>query len=153
MANEINNIVKQFTGLQHGECWIGINFKEALHNVSAATAAQKPSANTNSIWQLVNHLVYWRTSVTNRLNGSNDHPPFADFLLPDVLDDAHWRQTLHDFESAYHLLRSTIHHFKEENLHKTSVRKDQTNFELMVGCLQHDAYHLGQIVLLKKQFL
>lgn len=152
MANEINNIVKQFTDLQHGDCWIGINFKEALHNVNADLAIQKPALNTNNIWQLVNHLVYWRTSVTNRLDGSTDLPPFADFLLPELADEAHWRQTLHDFEAAYHLLRSTIHHFKEESLHKTSVRKDQTNFELMIGCLQHDAYHLGQIVLLKKQF-
>ncbi|MEP6675734.1 MAG: DinB family protein [Ferruginibacter sp.] len=151
--NEINNIVKQFTDLQHGECWIGVNFKEALHEVNAATAAKKISGEINSVWQLVNHIIYWRNTVVIRLNGSNDRPPFVDFLLPETLDEEHWKQTLHDFEAAYHQLRSAIHNFKEEQLHKPSVKAGQTNFELLVGSLQHDAYHLGQIVLLKKLIL
>ena len=150
MSNEINNLVKQLTDLQHGDGWIGVNFKTALHDVTAEIAARKLSENTNSIWQLVNHLIYWRTIVVTRLNGSTDHPPFADFLLPEAIDEAHWKQTLHDFEAAYHLQRSTMLHFKEDNLHKSSPKKDQTYFELLIGSLQHDAYHLGQIVLLKK---
>ncbi len=35
MGNEINRILKLFTDLQHGDCWIGTNFKEALHGVDA----------------------------------------------------------------------------------------------------------------------
>lgn len=148
--NEINNMVKQLTDLQHGDSWIGINFKEALHEINAATAVKKISAGSNSIWQLTNHIIYWRNTVVNRLNGSNDKPPFADFLLPDILDEVHWRQTLHDFEMAYHQLRSAIHGVKEDQLHHASVKARQTNFDLIIGSLQHDAYHLGQIVLLKK---
>ena len=29
-------------------------------------------------------------------------------------------------------------------------KKEQTFYELIMGCLQHDAYHLGQLMLLKK---
>lgn len=151
--NEINNTLKQFANLQHGDCWIGCNFKEALHGVDAALACRKADGDSNSIWQLVNHLVYWRTTVVNRLNGSNDKPPFADFLLPEILDEEHWRQTLHDFEASYHSLRSTIHHFKAAHLYELSVDGNNTHYELMLGCLQHDAYHMGQVVLLKKRLL
>lgn len=147
---EINRIVKLFTDLQHGDCWIGCNFKEALHGVDASLAAKNIAADTNSIWQLVFHIIYWRTSVVNRLNGNLNPPPFPDFRLPDELNEQNWKQTLLDFETSYHQLRKTIQHFKEENLHQPSPKPEQTFYQLMMGCLQHDAYHLGQLVLVKK---
>ncbi len=150
MANEINRMLKLFADLQHGDCWIGNNFKEVLHGVDGKKAMAGLSGKTNSIWQLVSHITYWRTSVVNRLTGSTNPPPFKDFLLPDDPNEENWRQTLHDFEAAYHLLRNAIHHFNEENLDKPSPGKGQTFYELIMGCLQHDAYHLGQMMLLKK---
>ncbi len=150
MAIEINRIVKLFESLQHGDCWIGTNFKEALHAVDAGIAAYTISGKSNSIWQLINHIIYWRTTVVNRLTGSNNPPPFKDFLLPDQLNEPNWKQTLHDFEAAYHLLRNAIHNIKDEQLDKPSPKEGQSFYQLIMGCLQHDAYHLGQMILLKK---
>ena len=150
MANEINRILKQFAELQHGDHWTDNSFKEVLHGVDADNAMKTIDGKTNSFWQLVAHVTYWRTLVVNRLTGTNNPPPFQDFLLPNNCNEESWRQALHDFESAYHLLRNAIHHFNEENLYKPSPKKEQTFYELMLGCLQHDAYHLGQMMLLKK---
>jgi DinB superfamily len=147
---EIKRIAKLFADLQHGDCWIGVNFKEVLYDVDAALAVKTVNSHSNSIWQLVFHLTYWRTVVVNRLNGSLSLPPFRDFALPDELSEENWKQTLLDFENAYHLLRSTILHFKAEDLDKLSPKPDQTFYQLIMGSLQHDAYHLGQIVLIKK---
>ena len=143
-------MVKLFADLQHGDCWIGNNFKEVLHGVSADHAAAQISDSTHNIWQLVAHITYWRSLVVNRLNGTDNPPPFQDFHLPDNYTDESWRQSIHDFEAAYHLLRNAILHFKEENLDKPSPKPGQTYYELIMGCLQHDAYHLGQMMLLKK---
>ncbi len=150
MANELNRILKLFADLQHGDCWIGNNFKEVLHGVDVGCAGKTVPGIKNNIWQLVAHITYWRTSVVNRLTGSDNPPPFLDFLLPDPCNEENWKQALHDFEAAYHLLRNAIHHFNEEKLEKPSPRKNQTFYELIMGCLQHDAYHLGQMMLLKK---
>jgi DinB superfamily len=150
MAIEINRIVKLFTDLQHGNCWIGTNFKETLHGVDAAMAADTILVNSNNIWQLTTHIIYWRTTVVNRLTGSNNPPPFKDFLMPAEFSEANWRQTLLDFEAVYHVLRSAIHKINEEQLDKPSPKEGQTFYELIMGCLQHDAYHLGQMMLLKK---
>jgi hypothetical protein len=128
MANEINRILKLFAALQHGDCWIGTNFKEVLQGVDAALAARDMAGSTNS----------------------DNPPPFPDFHLPENYTEEAWRQALHDFEAAYHLLRNAIHHFKEEHLDKPSPKPTQTFYELIMGCLQHDAYHLGQMMLLKK---
>jgi len=150
MGNAINRIVKQFETLQHGDCWIGNNFKEVLHGVDHVKAMQQLKADSNSMWMLVSHITYWRTSVVNRLTGSVNPPPFLDFHLPDEANAESWNQAVHDFEAAYHLLRNAILHFNEHNLDKPSVKPEQTNYELILGCLQHDAYHLGQMMLLKK---
>ncbi len=150
MPKQLNELVKQFTNLQHGDCWIGVNFKATLNSIDALMAAKKTSNDTNNIWQLVNHIIYWRITVQNRLMGSVDLPPFADFLLPNELTDENWKQTLYDFENAYHSLRSSLIHFNADFLHYPSPKEGQTFYDLIVGCLQHDAYHLGQIVLLKK---
>ncbi len=150
MANEINRILKLFADLQHGDCWIGNNFKETLHGIDDVMALQSVSEDTNSIWRLVAHITYWRTRVVNRLTGTDNPPPFQDFLLPDHPNKENWKQALLDFEAAYHLLRNAIQHFPEDHLEKPSPRERQTFYELIMGCLQHDAYHLGQMMLLKK---
>ena len=150
MGNAINRRVKQFEALQHGDCWIGSNFKELLHGVDHIKAITRQNVDSNGIWMLVAHITYWRTLVVNRLTGSVNPPPFLDFHLPDEANAETWHQALHDFEAAYHLLRNAIHHFNEDNLDKPSVKPEQTNYELILGCLQHDAYHLGQMMLLKK---
>jgi uncharacterized damage-inducible protein DinB len=150
MSIEINRMLKLFADLQHGDCWVGTNFKEALQGVDAAKASATISEEGNSIWQLATHLIYWRTTVVNRLNGSDNLPPFRDFFIPDALTDANWKQTLLDFESTYHVLRNAIQHMKDEQLDKPSPKPGQSFYQLIMGCLQHDAYHLGQIVLLKK---
>lgn len=150
MGNEINRLLKQFAELQHGDHWTDNSFKQVLHGVDHAVAMKTIDGKTNSIWMLVAHITYWRTSVVNRLTGSVNPPPFQDFHLPDEANAENWNQALHDFEAAYHLLRNAIHHFNEDNLDKPSVREGQTNYESMIGCLQHDAYHLGQMMILKK---
>ena len=150
MVNEINRILKLFADLEHGDCWIGTNFREVLHGIDAGRAVEIHTERTNNIWQLVAHITYWRTRVVNRLTGSDNPPPFADFLLPETCTDETWRQALHDFEAAYHLLRNAIHNFKEGNLYKPSPKEGQSFYELIMGCLQHDAYHLGQIMILKR---
>lgn len=150
MTTEINRILKLYADLQHGNCWIGNNFKDTLQGIDSVKAAQSISPEGNSIWQLTSHIIYWRSTVVNRLTGTDNPPPFKDFLLPDELHEASWKQTLHDFESAYHSLRNAIQHLKDEQLDKASPKPEQTFYQLIMGCLQHDAYHLGQIMLLKQ---
>lgn len=152
MSNELKRIVKLFTAMHHGDCWIGVNFKSALQGLTVSNAMKQSANNANNIWMLLAHIIYWRTIVINRLNGSLDLPPFSDFSLPETFNDETWKQLLKDFEITYHLLINTIAHFPERQLHEISPKKNQSYFEVILGCLQHDAYHLGQIMLLKKTF-
>ncbi len=148
-SQEMVHIVKLFTDLQHGDCWVGNQFRETLQGLTAAQAAALVTGAPNTLWQLVVHVMYWRSTVINRLNGNSNPPPFKDMFLPDDLSEASWRRTLLDFETIYHQLRSALLHFKASQLHQPSVVPDQTHYQLIMGCLQHDAYHLGQMKMLK----
>jgi uncharacterized damage-inducible protein DinB len=146
---ELEHIVALFDKLQEGDCWTGVNMQQALQGVEAAIALKR-HADSNCIWQLVNHLVYWRKRVMKRLNGGDTKPDMPDFFIPDTTDEAGWQNTLSLFRDNYAELRTTILAFDETRLHEVSPRKDQTYYHVLMGCLQHDAYHMGQIVLLKK---
>ena len=59
MPNEINRILKLFADLQHGDCWIGLNFKEVLHGVDAVKASESDRGRGQQYLMLVSHLIYW----------------------------------------------------------------------------------------------
>src|SRR4051812_39387896 len=99
MGIEINRIVNLFELLQHGESWVDNNFKMTLQGVDARLASRNLIPQGNCIWILTSHITYWRTTVVNRLTGSSNPPPFKDFMLPDQLTEAEWKQTQQDFES------------------------------------------------------
>lgn len=148
---ETERIAALFHAFYEGECWIGLNFKQAIQGITAERAAHKASAETNSICQLVNHLIYWRKTVIIRLQGVLGHPPMNDFYQPNQLDATSWKETLMHFEEVHKTLLQAITHFDERGLDEPSPMKGQSYYQLMTGCLQHDAYHMGQIILLKNE--
>lgn len=147
---ELQKIVQLFTDLQKGDCWIGLNLQDALSSVDAATASYKRTENGNAIWQLVNHLIYWRKTVMIRLNGKNERPEMTDFYFPENRTEVLWQETVTEFEKVSDTFIQTLKAFDENKLDQASPKKEQTYYQLLMGCLQHDAYHMGQIVLLKK---
>ncbi len=148
---ELQKIVQLFTDLQQGECWIGVNLKSALAGVNADTAAFKRNGSGNNIWQLVNHLIYWRKTVMIRLSGKNERPDQTDFYFPEKRTEALWLATISDFEKLSVDFINAIKAFDETQLDTASPKEGQTYYQLLMGCLQHDAYHMGQMVLLKKK--
>lgn len=148
--DQLRRIAASFRSFYDGDCWIGVNFTQALDGVDAVMAAHKWSRHHNSIWQLVHHLTYWRSTVLIRLSGKDGYPPFSDMLEPDKVTKAAWVATLERFREVSALLHQTILSLHPNQLHQSSPVEGQTNYDLLMGCLLHDAYHMGQIVMLKK---
>lgn len=149
--NESEKIAALFEAFYDGECWIGLNFKQAIKGVDEMLAAKKKEAFVNSIWQLVNHIIYWRKTVIIRLQGVLDNPPMSDFYQPEKTDHLSWKETLLQFQEVQNELAKTIRAFPPTQLDKASPKRAQTYYQLLIGCLQHDGYHMGQIILLKKE--
>ena len=149
--SESEKIAASFEAFYDGQCWIGLNFLEAVKGVDERLAAAKRKASFNTIWQLVNHLIYWRKTVIIRLQGILANPPMPDFYQPEKTSLKAWEETLFHFDEVQKQLVSAIRAFPSADLEKASPMKGQTYYQLLTGCLQHDAYHMGQMVLLKKE--
>jgi len=147
---EINRMVRLLDDLQQGECWIGVNMQDVLGDLSAEQALVRIDGRSNCIWQLVNHIRYWRLRVVNRLKGRDEPPGFPDMLLPSHQGPAEWKKTIAEFNASYNELRTAISALKEEDIDKPSVKAGQTIYQLLHGIIEHDCYHMGQMLMIRK---
>lgn len=146
--SELKKIVSLFDELQYGECWIGTHFKKVLLGLDEKKALERLTPDGNNAWQLLNHVSYWRDTMMLRLSGRDAYPAYQDFLMPGKTDKDAWQLTLENFDKQFQTFRNTILSFDLALINKPSPRADRTYYELMIGCLQHDSYHLGQMQLL-----
>ena len=64
--------------------------------------------------------------------------------------EAAWRKTLEQMNSTQKNWLDFLRTLKEDEFGKVYADSNMTYYELIHGIIQHDSYHLGQIVLLTK---
>jgi uncharacterized damage-inducible protein DinB len=148
---ETARITELFEDLYSGEPWIDMTLKGVLKKVTAKQAAKRISPKYNSVWEIVNHIIKWRIHVLGRLNGE----PFivcSDNYFEKVTDksDKAWKNTLKQLEDSQ---KQWIEFLKEGGLEKVNPRSGKTYYWHIQAIIQHDVYHLGQIVMLTKTLL
>lgn len=148
---QVELLAEEFQKLFNGASWIDVNIVATLASLNAEQAAAKPFANVNSIWEIVNHLVNWREAVLKRVNGIEFPSPENNFFEPvaDISPKA-WKETLQRLHKSQNAWTAALYKMDDSDLEKQSATRKQMKYELISGILQHDAYHLGQVVILKK---
>jgi len=149
---ENERIVSLFEKLYDGEPWIDVPVRGTLHRISAVQAAHRPLPNCNTIWEIVNHLIEWKINVQQRLKGQITESPANNYIsaIEDVSEEA-WNETLRRFDSVQNEWTEFLRNFDTQSYDKVYPANQWTYYEHVLGLLQHDAYHLGQIVILAKQ--
>ena len=127
----------------------------SLRGVTAAQAAWSPAPGRKSIWELALHIAYWDYAVRRRLEGG----PGARFprspsnfpAVPERADAKSWAADVALLKSEHARLAATIAKIPSSH-YKRAVPggKRWTIGELIVGIAQHEAYHTGQIQLVKR---
>lgn len=149
--NEIDRIEQQLRLGVEGEAWHGESLYQALKGVTAEQAAKHPIGNAHSIWELVLHCGAWMGAVHERLEGvARQTPTEGDFPAVTGTREAEWRDALLFMQGKYRALLKTIQEFDEAQLDAAVAGSDRSAYIQMHGIIQHNAYHAGQIVLLKK---
>jgi uncharacterized damage-inducible protein DinB len=135
-----------------GSAWHGPSVTEALNGVDAAQAAARPIAGAHSIWELVLHLGGTYRLVLRRLDGSTaqltkdeDWP-----AVPDATE-GNWRGAVDALRALNTELRVAVAAFPADRLSEPLIADPPYSaFTQFIGMTQHDLYHAGQIVLLKR---
>lgn len=148
---ETERIIKLFGDLYNGDPWIDVTVTGTLKNISAQQAAKRPIPGCNSIWEIVNHLISWRLNVLERVQGKVIQTPSDNYFtrISDSTDSA-WKDTLNRLDESQQQWISFLHSFREGDFSKIYPNNKMTYYEHIHGIVQHDAYHLGQLVLLSK---
>ena len=150
---EIERIVEQLRCSFEGCAWAGPSVREALEGVSVVTASQHAFRDAHTIWQLTNHLAANEKVVVDRLHGSRfaEIGPTELWTPQPYPTKAAWDAALRELERGHLALRQAIiEKIKDEQLYSSVPTRDHTWYDELHGTVQHNFYHAGQIVLLKK---
>lgn len=136
----------------HGGPWHGPAVAEVLDGVDAATAAARPIADGHSIWEIVLHLTVWNEVPLHRIDGERigEVAEDVDWASIDDPSEERWQAALAALEAAHKNLHARVSELDDEDLDRPVTGSEPTVRGLVLGVLQHDAYHAGQIVLLRK---
>ena len=131
-----------------GKAWHGPSLRGSLRGIIANQAFWRPADARHNIWELVLHCAYWKYAVRRRLLGdrATKFPrKGANFLpTPDPPTEAAWSADLALLGRSHKALIEAI-----ESLPKTKLL---TSARTIYGVAAHDAYHTGQIQLLKRLY-
>ena len=151
-------LAEQVDGALAGPAWHGASLEENLKGLSPEQAAAHPVAEAHSIWELVLHVTAWAGEVARRLGGAEPAMP-AEGDWPAVKDQSPgaWTEALHRLRHAHVALVDAVRRLPVERwTQRVGVERDAplgtgvTYAEMVQGLVQHDAYHGGQIGLLRK---
>ncbi|NSL86745.1 DinB family protein [Chitinophaga solisilvae] len=145
------HLASSIEALYNGEPWLGVTFEEHLPRIDARQATARIN-DSNCIWQIVNHIIFWHQRAQRYIY---NEPPekdgdLPDFYMPDNHGEENWQATLRRLQHSFEQMAATIRKFPEQELFDTFPGTDQVAIYYIQGIAEHDAYHLGQIVLLRK---
>lgn len=117
----------------------------ALKDVTVEQALWKPQGQAvNSIWENVQHLLFYKERLLERLDGkqgktveSND-----DTFRMDDSSEKGWKSSKERLNEVHAALRVKLEQMTDEQLEDSPQR--------ILSLITHDAYHIGQIIMLRK---
>ena len=128
-------LIQMWDEMWNSYTWIP-GWNKSFSDLTAKQAAWKPDPKRNSIWQILNHIAFWRETMVNRLAGK---PPTDEVVAkrnwesPAEPTDAAWREALARLERSHQAIRKAL-------------GDEKVPVEKLRYLLPHDAYHLGQVM-------
>jgi uncharacterized damage-inducible protein DinB len=151
--SEIERITDQAKKMFAGEAWHGPSIQEVLAGVDANLAAAHPIPGAHSIWELLEHLTATQAVLLRRIRGESAGLKEEEFWPPvPPATEAAWAETVGRLTRQETELRQAIAAFPEERLDARLTKEGTSAYNNFHGQVQHNAYHAGQIALLKKAY-
>jgi uncharacterized damage-inducible protein DinB len=149
--NQIEFIVDQLKRSYAGEAWHGPSLEEVLRGITAEQAIAKPISSAHNIWEVTMHIGVWMSATRRRMAGHTVEPtPQQDWPPIDGGSSSAWRQTLDTLASEHDQLTAAIRSLPDSSLDNLVAGKNDSIRGMLLGLIQHNVYHAGQIALLKK---
>ena len=142
--------------LHAGGAWHGPSVMESLAGVDRDLAAARPIDGGHTIWEIALHIAAWRGEVRARIGGKRPGAPKqGDWQHVTDTSAAAWQATLDALDASDDALVNAVRSLSDADLDRPLGTDDNPDGGSTIGLtlhgsIQHDAYHAGQISLLKK---
>lgn len=128
-------------------------FRRAVEGVSVAEANWHPNEGAHSIAEIVNHVAYWKQYCAQMLTTQTiedllPRPPVGE--APPGMPG--WPQAAENLRQQHRVLRAAVAALQPEQLTQRFPLTNMTLERVLMGLIAHDAYHAGQILLLRQQW-
>ena len=124
--------------------------QDAVAGLDWKLSGVQPEGASHSIFQLLNHMIYWNRWVVKWLGGQKPVVPkhasgsWPGKTAPD--NSAEWRSVLQQFDEG---LKEMMHATRDSDL--LARHGNKTAMEMLQTIALHNSYHLGQVVLLRQR--
>lgn len=151
----INGLIKrQFSNSFDTNGWF-VAVKNALDGVNVEMACWKPNdEDINCIWETLSHLTYYNNAYLLRFKGIDYKYDIAtndESFSTGEYDEASWQADVYRFDEVMMEFRELIASADESIFSEPVSAENQTKWAtLLLNIASHNAYHSGQIMLLRK---
>jgi uncharacterized damage-inducible protein DinB len=143
-------LIEQLTACYDEDAWF-VSARTALDGVTAEQAAWKPEGVDNSIWENVNHLIFWNERWLQRYRGELNEPQDVENKGTFKSDETDWQATLNKLYSVIDEWRGKLADIDEDKLSTpVNAAYKEPWWKPLAHQNIHNAYHIGQILLLRK---
>jgi hypothetical protein len=152
--NLSSQIAKLIRAVYFGGNWCAVNLKDSLAGLDWRQATTKVYS-FNTIATLVYHMNYYVTAASEVLEGKplDAHDKYS-FDLPPVSSQQDWGKLLDKFWTDAENFASLVEQLPESKFEETFSDEKYGNYYRNIhGVIEHNHYHLAQIVLIKKLLL
>lgn len=150
---EVGLLADQLERSFHGGAWHGPATREVLIGIDATTAGRHRDGSPHTIVEIVRHITFWLNAAYQRIVGEREVAEEADWPEEKALTDYAWGRAIEELEQAYVKLHTALQDLTDDRLNDTVPGTDPTVRGLLLGILQHNAYHTGQIVQAKRELI
>ena len=146
-------LIKQFSRCYDENGWF-VALRNSVEGLTALQAIWKPDGADNSIWESLAHVNYYNNAYLQRFKGIDYKYDIVDndetFRSGD-LSEAAWRAEIAKLDEIMTAWRGLIVAADESKFDQpVSAENTATWAELIANVNAHNAYHGGQILLLRK---
>jgi uncharacterized damage-inducible protein DinB len=145
-------ILELFASIHNQKGWF-VTINDAVSDLTPESAEWNSGTENHSIWQVVHHLIFWNRRWLDRFKGIKLQKMEGDnkstFSIASSTDD--WENTTRQIDEILSGWYNAIKEKEETELLKPVVEGEPDNWYLYLHTLaMHNAYHIGQIVTLRK---
>ncbi|MGK2960849.1 MAG: DinB family protein [Gemmatimonadaceae bacterium] len=144
-------IADELRSALRGDPWHGPSLVSLVDDLSVEEAVQRPIPAAHNIWELVLHITSWSNIALRRINGGQQEPfDGEDWPEPGAISPERWSQIVAEMSESHERLCEVVAGLSDDRLSELAPGSSRSIAFMLHGIAQHDAYHGGQIALLRK---